>query len=44
MELILRAAVSALLVVLLARLAAWAAWRVLPDYWRTVFNRNAATG
>ena len=39
MELILRLAASAVLAVLLARFAAWAAWRYL-----SAFRRNAATG
>jgi hypothetical protein len=40
MELILRLAACALLAVLLARFAAWAASR----YLRSAFSRNAATG
>ena len=44
MELILRLAASALLALLLARFAAWAAWRWLPNYLRMLFRRNAATG
>ena len=44
MELLLRLAASALLAVLLARFAAWAAWRYLPRYFLSAFRRNAATG
>ena len=44
MELILRLAASALLALLLARFAAWATWRYLPDYFRRALRRNAATG
>ena len=40
MQLVLRLAASALLAVLLARFAAWAAWR----YLRIALRRNAATG
>jgi hypothetical protein len=44
MELVLRLAACALLLVLLARFAAWAAWRYLPNYLRMALSRNAATG
>ena len=44
MELILRLAAAALLAALLARFAAWAAWRYLPDYFLRALRRNAATG
>jgi hypothetical protein len=40
MELLVRLAACALLLVLLARFAAWATSR----YLRTAFSRNAATG
>ena len=43
-ELLLRLAASALLALVLARFAAWAAWRYLPNYLRMAFSRNAATG
>ena len=43
-ELLLRLAVSALLALVLARFAAWAAWRYLPNYFLRALRRNAATG
>ena len=43
-ELLLRLAAAALLAVLLARFAAWAAWRCLPNYFLRALRRNAATG
>ena len=44
MELVLRLAATALIAALLARFAAWAAWRCVTGYLRIAFSRNAATG